>query len=111
MPFLVSVLLVLLNLPLLHWLRRHRLPSRLAALITLATMVSVVAGVVAVVEGSASRYLLQLPSQAARVAGMEAELTHRGVDWLEGLGVPLHPGAARYYRERGLIDEASASGG
>ncbi len=30
---------------------------------------------------------------------------------LEGLGVPLHPGAARYYRERGLIDEASAGGG
>lgn len=30
---------------------------------------------------------------------------------LEGLGVPLHPGAARYYREQGLIDESSASGG
>lgn len=30
---------------------------------------------------------------------------------LEGLGVPLHPGAARYYREQGLIDETTASGG
>ncbi|MDX1575691.1 MAG: TAXI family TRAP transporter solute-binding subunit [Kiloniellales bacterium] len=30
---------------------------------------------------------------------------------LDGLGVPLHPGAARYYREQGLIDEITASGG
>ena len=30
---------------------------------------------------------------------------------LDGLGVPLHPGAARYYREMGLIDEATSSGG
>jgi len=87
MPFLVSVLLVLLSLPLLHWLRRHRVPSRLAALITLAALVSVVAGVGALVEDSASRYLQQLPNHTARVAGMVAELTQRGVDWLVGLGV------------------------
>lgn len=30
---------------------------------------------------------------------------------LKGLGVPLHPGAARYYRERGLIDGDTASAG
>ncbi len=30
---------------------------------------------------------------------------------LDGLGVPLHPGAERYYRERGLLDGASPSVG
>jgi TRAP transporter TAXI family solute receptor len=30
---------------------------------------------------------------------------------LKGLGVPLHPGAARYYRERGLIDETATASG
>lgn len=30
---------------------------------------------------------------------------------LQGLGVPLHPGAERYYRERGLIDGPAVSGG
>jgi len=30
---------------------------------------------------------------------------------LKGLGVPLHPGAERYYRERGLIEGSAVSGG
>lgn len=30
---------------------------------------------------------------------------------LDGLGVPLHPGAERYYRERGLLDGAAPSVG
>ncbi len=70
------------------WLCGLRLPSSLAALLTLVAIVSAVSGFGALVGDSASRYLEQMPSHEARAA----ELTEQGIDWLESHRVPAARG-------------------
>lgn len=83
-PFIVSVFIAMLSLPLLFWLRARRVPAVLATILTLFADVAVLVGVGYLVKGSADDFLTQLPKYQTRLEEMAAG----GVAWLETRGVP-----------------------
>ena len=98
LPFLVSVLLAIISLPLMAWLRRKGAPTVLAVLATVLTAVAVLAGVVIVVGRSLNEFTAAAPDYQARFQ----QLMGWALEWFEARGVEtagwgapaiLNPGA------------------
>ena len=85
LPFLVSVLLALISLPLLYWLKRTGLPNVLAVLLTMLAVIALLAGIGLLVGGSLNRFTDAVPQYQARLEQMG-----QGVrDWLGSRGIDV----------------------
>ncbi len=91
LPFLLSIFLVILSLPLFVWLQGRGVPAPLAVLLTvLATMVFL-ATIVVIVGGSVERFTEEAPKYADSLQETAAVL----VAWLHSQGIDLSPEIAR----------------
>ena len=85
LPFLVSVFLAIISLPLLNWLHRKKVPPPLAILLTVMAAVAVMAVMVLVVRQSVNEFAEVAPGYQARLQ----ELVTSVVDGAQGLGQGL----------------------
>ena len=79
LPFLVSVFLAAISLPLMAWLQRRGAPTALAVLTTVLTAVAILAGVVIVVGRSLNEFTAAAPGYQARFQ----ELAASTLAWLD----------------------------
>jgi AI-2 transport protein TqsA len=98
LPFLVSLFIAILSLPLLSWLQSRKVPTGLAVLATVAADVAVLAGLGLLVGGSVNDFTAEVPKYQARLGAMVTST----MQWLEARGVrttswlspeQLNPGA------------------
>jgi predicted PurR-regulated permease PerM len=82
-PFVLSLFLASISLPLLTWLCRRGLPKILAVVTTVLTVVLVIAGIVWLVAGSLNTLTEQLPGYQQRmgelVASLQAQVDRLGL--------------------------------
>jgi AI-2 transport protein TqsA len=82
-PFLLAVLLAILNLPLLLRLRGLRIPTPLAIVITVAANAAILGTLALILTRSFEELVVVLPRYIAALQGMAAS----GLDWLEQRGI------------------------
>ena len=85
LPFLVSILLAIISLPLMAWLQKKRFPTTLAVLCTVVIDVAVLAGLVLVVGQSLNQFTDVMP----RYQGRLKELVGLLLTWLDANGITL----------------------
>ena len=83
-PFLLSVFLAMLGIPLQTWLRQHGMPRSLAIVVVVLTLVGVLVGVGVIVGGSLNAFVNALPEYEARLTGLldsvETQLAAWGIN-------------------------------
>jgi AI-2 transport protein TqsA len=84
LPFVVSIFIAMLSLPLVFWLKARRCPSALAVILALGADIALLAGMGYLVKGSAADFVGQVPKYQERLQ----EIAHGGVAWLEEHHVP-----------------------
>jgi len=95
LPFLLSIFLVILSLPLLVWLQGKGIPTALAVLLTVLANIVFLATIVVIVGGSVERFTEEAPKYADSLQQTAAGL----LTWLQGKGInvspeiPVNPGA------------------
>lgn len=85
LPFLLSLFLATLSLPLLVWLQGKRVPTALAVLLTVLINISVLAAIVLIVSGSVEGFTREAPKYADRLQQMSTSV----VDWLQSRGIDI----------------------
>lgn len=85
LPLLLALFLTILSLPLLDWLRRHRVPAILAILLTMLVVVAVLGVVGLVISLSVEDLGERLPEYQTQVR----EAAGRAIDWLEARRVAV----------------------
>ena len=83
LPFLVSVFLAIISLPLMEWLKRWRVPIALAVLLTVLTNIAILVGLLVVVGQSLNEFTAAAPGYQARLQELMAE----PLSWLQERGV------------------------
>ena len=99
LPFLVSVLLAIIALPLMVWLQRRGAPTAVAVLATILTAVAILAGVVIVVGRSLNEFTAAAPGYQARFQ----ELAGSTLTWLDALGIETQGWGAREFLNPGAL--------
>ena len=84
LPFLVSVFLAIISLPLMEWLKKRGVPVGLAVMLTVLADVAVVAAVLIVIGQSLNEFTTAAPGYQARLT----ELVRSTFGWLQARGVP-----------------------
>ncbi len=97
-PFLISLFLALISLPLMNWLQAHRVPSGIAALLTILADVFVLLALALAVGGSIQGFTEAVPRYQARLQ----ELAVSGVAWLRAQGIDISPEATRDLFDPGI---------
>ena len=69
-PFMISLFLAMISLPLVNWLKRYRVPSPLAVLITLVLLVLVLASIGVLLGGSVQSFTQQAPKYRDQLEGV-----------------------------------------
>ena len=87
LPFLISVFVALVSLPLLNWLQAHKVPGGLAVLLTLLADLFVLAALAMLVGGSIRGFTQALPFYQERLQDIATTL----VEWLHGQGIDVSP--------------------
>lgn len=101
LPFLVSVFLAIIALPLMVWLQRRGAPTALAVLATILTAVAILAGVVIVVGRSLNEFTAAAPGYQARFQ----ELAGSTLTWLDARGIETQGwGAPEFLNPDALMD-------
>lgn len=85
LPFLLSLFIAVLSLPLLYWFKSRRIPNGLAVLATILVDVAFLAGLVSLVGGSVNEFRVELPKYQQRLE----EMASSAVEWVETHGVSL----------------------
>ena len=85
LPFLIAVFLAVVNVPLMNWLVRMRVPKPLAVLLTVLAAASVIGVLVGLLAQSVNQLTEVLPSYRARVGELAGSLTALGAS----LGLPV----------------------
>lgn len=85
LPLLLALFLTILSLPLLGWLRRHRVPSVPAITLTMMASMAVLGLVGVVFSVSIDTVTEKMPEYQSRVR----HLVQQPVDWLESHDVPV----------------------
>jgi predicted PurR-regulated permease PerM len=70
LPFLVSIFLAMISLPLLNWLQNRRVPKILAVLVTLFAVLGVLTAVGIFVGGSINAFTQEAPKYRERLEGL-----------------------------------------
>ena len=84
LPFLIAVFLAVVNVPLMNWLMRNRVPKPVAVMLTILTAVSIVGILVGVMATSLNQLSVVAPTYQARLQ----ELLVSATDLAERYGVP-----------------------
>lgn len=87
LPFLLSVFLAILSLPLLVWLQGKRIPTTPAVLLTVLANIVLLATIVIIVGGSVESFTREAPKYSDRLQQMASAL----LVWLQGKGIDLSP--------------------
>ncbi len=85
LPFLIAVFLAVVNVPLMNWLVRLRVPKPLAVLLTVLAVASVIGILVALLAQSVNQLTEVIPRYRARVGELGTSLTALGAS----LGLPV----------------------
>lgn len=85
LPFLIAVFLAVVNVPLMNWLVRMRVPKPLAVLLTVLAAASVIGVLVGLLAQSVNQLTEVLPAYRARMGELAASLTALGAS----LGLPV----------------------
>jgi len=99
LPFLISLFLALITLPLLNWLIRKKIPMPLAVLITIIAALSVLTAIVFVIGGSVNNFTDEVPKYKDRLDVMSTSI----LDWLQAHGIDVSKRMLT-----GLLDPAKA---
>jgi predicted PurR-regulated permease PerM len=91
LPFMLSLLLAMLSLPLLVWLQGKQVPTTLAVLLTVLANIVFLGAVALIVGGSVKSFTREAPKYADRLQQMNAAL----FAWLQSKGIDVSPGIAR----------------
>ena len=100
LPFLIAVFLAVVNVPLMNWLVRLRVPKPLAVLLTILTAVSIVGILVAVLAGSINQLTAAAPAYQARLR----ELGTSAIGLGEQLGLPVEEWTSVELAPSGMFD-------
>ena len=100
LPFLVSIFLAIISLPLMAWLQRKRVPPALAILCTVMTAITVLAVMVLVVSGSVNEFASVAPRYQARLQMLATSAT----EWVRGLGIEAEWEALEFINPAALLD-------
>ncbi len=84
-PFLLSVFIAIISMPLLTGLQRRGLPAPLALLVAILAVLAMIVGIVAVVGGSLDGFTRELPAYQEKLT-LQVE---RLVNWLAQWGVSI----------------------
>ena len=90
LPFLLSIFLAILSLPLLVWLQGKRVPTTPAVLLTVLTNIVFLATIVVIVGGSVESFTQEAPKYADGLRQMADTL----LAWLQSKGIDLSPEVA-----------------
>ena len=96
-PFLLSVFLAMLGIPLQTWLRQHGVPRPLAIVVVVLTLVGVLVGVGVIVGGSLNAFVNALPEYENRLTrlldSVETQLAAWGINLsVSALDELINPG-------------------
>jgi len=86
-PFLISIFLAMVSLPLLNWLKSMKIPNWLAVLVTIVVAIGVLVAIAVLVGGSIQEFMREAPKYRARLVQMYGHI----LDWIEARGVPVPP--------------------
>ena len=100
LPFLIAVFLAVVNVPLMNWLVRMKVPKPLAVALTVLSAVAVVAALVAVVAGSINQLTAAAPAYQARLR----ELTTSAMAFGMQLGLPVEEWTSLDLAPTGMFD-------
>ena len=89
LPFLVSIFLALVTLPLLNWLQSKNVRTPLAVLATLVVAIGVLVGVAVLIGGSINSFTEEAPKYRERLEGMYNDV----LTWLQARGIEIPGGA------------------
>lgn len=85
LSFLLALFLAVLSLPLLLWLRRHRIPTLIAVMATVLSIGALVGSVLLVVGRTFEEFVKALPSYVISLQGM----TNNAIQWLDERGIMI----------------------
>ena len=75
LPFLIAVFLAVVNVPLMNWLIRNRVPKPIAVVLTILTAVSIVGILVGVMATSLNQFSVVAPTYQERLQELFASIT------------------------------------
>ncbi len=100
LPFLVAVFLAVVNVPVMNWLVRMKVPKPLAVLFTILMAVAVVGVLVAVLAGSINQLTAAAPTYQARLRELAVSL----VAVATRFGLPVEQWASLDLAPTGMFD-------
>lgn len=98
-PFLVSVFLAVLSLPLLNWFQKERVPRWLAVLLTFLAVLLVISVMALLVGGSIKGFTDAAPRYQERLQSIMESFTI----WLQGKGIEIPPEIATDLIDPGAV--------
>ncbi len=96
-PFLLSVFLSMLAIPILAWLRRHRVPQPLAIVLVVLGLIVILVAIGVVVGGSINGFTQALPQYQARMTSLISSIDRQLRSWgldvsISAVGDLINPG-------------------
>ena len=96
-PFLLSVFLAMLGIPILAWLRRHRVPQPLAILLVVFGLIVILVAIGVVVGGSINGFTQALPQYQVRMTSLISSIDRQLRSWgldvsISAVGDLINPG-------------------
>ena len=83
LPFLISLFLAMITLPLLNWLTRKKIPRPLAVIVTMIVALAVLSGIFVPIAGSLNRFQSKVPAYKERLEVMSQDV----LEWFEERGL------------------------
>lgn len=81
LPFFVALFMAVLSLPIMFWLRRHRVPAPLAILVAVLVEVGIVVVLLLIAKQSMTELMDRLPFYLARLRGLLSDVIVAFEDW------------------------------
>ena len=100
LPFLVAVFLAVVNVPVMNWLVRLKVPKPLAVLCTVLLAIAVIGALVAVLAGSVNQLTAAAPAYQERLRELAGSLLGFGAR----LGLPVEEWASLDLAPSGMFD-------
>ena len=100
LPFLIAVFLAVVNVPVMNWLVRMRVPKPLAVLCTVLLAVAVIGALVAVLAGSINQLTAAAPTYQARLRELAESLLAFGARF----GLPVEQWTSLDLAPSGVFD-------
>ena len=100
LPFLISVFLAIISLPLMDWLQRKRVPPVLAFLCTIMAAIAVLAVMVLAVGGSVNEFGSVAPRYRFSLQAVPSSV----VEWFQRLGIEVEWESFEYINPGAVLD-------